>query len=418
LQSERGYSDEENNNRDDPSFPPVGFYPPLPRPGQIFLQEIAFMRILHISKKYPDAIGGDAHVVRSLELHQESAGHDVIILTADTREVRRKRNVRVFGIHDTAAHLDRITPKRMISLACFLFTSIRVMAAEKPAIIHTHSAELGFFASFPARLLGIPVIQTCHGICFNDKSFSPLKRGVEAFLLKYGIFECITTVDGSSVPAFSKLGISRVRYVPNGVDSALFKVHRNESPRPQMQFLCVGRLEHQKGLDILIAAASVLKKERDDFLINIVGDGSLREDLARQISAGSLDRCVQLLGSVPRDELVRQYASSNAFVLPSRWEGMPLTLLEAWSVGLPVIVTKVGGIPEICRDRENALVIPPGDPSQLCRAMRLLMDHPDLGKRIGSEGNRIAREQYSWDRIADSYHLLYLEAIQRNRQKK
>jgi len=376
------------------------------------------MKILHISKKYPYAIGGDAYVVRSLEFQQEKAGHDVVILTANTKEVMQKRNVRVFGIPDTAANLDRITPKRMLSLVCFLFASIRAIAAEKPDIIHTHSAELGFLASFPASVLGIPVIQTCHGICFNDRSFCPLKRGVEAFLLKYGIFERITTVDGSSIPAFSRLGISRVQYVPNGVDSALFKVQRNAPPRPFMQFLCVGRLERQKGLDILINAASILWKMTNGFRINIVGDGSLREILAQQISAGSLEGCVQLLGSVPRDELARQFASSDAFVLPSRWEGMPLTLLEAWAAGLPVIVTGVGGITQICRDKENALVVQPEEPLQLCRAMRLLMDHPDLGRRLGSEGNRIARERYSWDRIVDAYNSLYLEAIRRNRRWK
>jgi glycosyltransferase involved in cell wall biosynthesis len=376
------------------------------------------MRILHITKKYPDAIGGDAQVVHSLELQQENAGIDVVILTANTREVRKKRNVRVFGILDSAAHLDRVTPKRLLSLVCFLFSSVRALAAERPDIVHTHSADLGFLVSFPARLLGIPVIQTCHGICFNDKGFSSLKRAVEAFLLKYGLFECITTVDGSSIPAFSRLGISCVKYVPNGVDSTLFKVQRNAQARPLMRFLCVGRLEHQKGLDILIEAASALREVTNDFCINIVGNGSLREDLARQIAAGSLDVYVQLLGSVSGEELVRQYASSDAFVLPSRWEGMPLTLLEAWAAGLPVIVTEVGGITQICRDNENALVIKPGDSLQLFRAMRRLMDHPDLGKRLGSEGNRIARERYSWDRIADTYHSLYLEAIQSRCQRK
>ena len=376
------------------------------------------MKILHISKKYPDAIGGDAQVVRSLKIQQEKAGHEILILTANTRELRKKRNVRIFGIFDTAANLDRITPKRMLSLVCFLFASIRAIAAEKPDVIHTHSAELGFLVSFPASVLGIPVIQTCHGICFNDTGFSPLKRAFEAFLLKYGMFECITTVDGSSIPAFSRLDIPHVKYGPNGVDSALFQVKRDAQARPLMQFLCVGRLEHQKGLDILIEAASVLRKATNDFCITIIGDGSLRDELARQISAGSLDVHVQLLGSVPRDELVRQYACSDAFVLPSRWEGMPLTLLEAWAAGLPVIVTDVGGITQICRDRENALVIQPGKPSQLCRAMRLLMDHPDLGKRLGSEGNHIARERYSWDRIVDTYHFLYLEAIQHNSRRK
>lgn len=89
-----------------------------------------------------------------------------------------------------------------------------------------------------------------------------------------------------------------------------------------------------------------------------------------------------------------------------------MTLLEAWAVGLPVIVTDVGGITQICTDRENALVIPPEDPFQLCQAMQFLMEHPDIREKLGLEGNRIARSLYSWDRIGDEYLSAYQKVIQ------
>lgn len=368
------------------------------------------MRILHISKKYPDAIGGDAIVVKNLELHQTQAGHDVTVLTNNCREVIRKDNVIQFGILESAAHYDKISLKRIVSLVLFFLTSFRVLSAVKPDIIHCHSAELGFLISFPAKVFGIPVIQTCHGICFNDRSMSSIKRIMEAFLLKFGFFTYITTVDKCSLEDFSRQGIRNVRYIPNGVDIAPFSGKSIHCPYP-MKFLCVGRLEHQKGFDVLIDAAISLKKVTDDFQVNIIGDGSLRDDLATRISRCSLESIVHLLGSVTKEELVRQYGCSDAFILPSRWEGMPLTLLEAWAAGLPSIVTNVGGLPALCTHMENAIVVKPGDPDALCCAMRLVMEHPDIAEMIGSEGNRIARTLYSWEAVGDQYLALYSEMV-------
>ncbi len=368
------------------------------------------MRILHISKKYPDAIGGDAIVVYNLELHQARDGHDVTILTSKSREVIQKPNVIQFGIPDVAAHIDAITMKRIVSLVWFPFTTFRILSAIKPDIIHTHSAELGFLVSFLAKIFHIPVIQTCHGICFNDKSVSPVKRVLEAFLLKYGLFTYITTVDKCSLEDFSRQGIRDVRYIPNGVDVASFSGKSIHCMHP-MKFLSVGRLEHQKGFDVLIDAAMSLKQVTDDFQVNIIGDGSQRDGLARQISRCSLEDTVHLLGSVPKEELVQQYICSDAFILPSRWEGLPLTLLEAWAAGLPVIVTNVGGLPELCKDMENAIVLNPGDPNTLCHAMRFFIEHWDIAERLGSEGNRVARTLYSWESVSNQYQAVYRQII-------
>lgn len=372
------------------------------------------MRILHITKKYPNALGGDANVVRSLELHQKRSGHEVAILTTNSVEIQQNENVIRFGLPDTATNLDIITLKRIISLVCFIFTSIRVLLHFKPDIIHAHSAEMGFLVSFPAKLAGIPVIQTCHGICFNDRSFSPAKRALEGFFLKYGAFQCITTVDKSSLVDFLRQRIDHIVYIPNGVDETRFSVFKKPRGHYPVTFFFVGRLEYQKGLDVLIRAVVDLRKVAEGFNVKIIGNGSLRDELASQIAVHSLEDTVHLVGSVEEEELVRQFMCSYALVLPSRWEGMPLTLLEAWAAGLPAIVTNVGGLTGVCRNMENALIVKPGDPSSLCQAMHFLMEHPDIAERLGSEGNRIARTKYSWNSVGDVYITTYLQIMHRN----
>lgn len=364
------------------------------------------MRILHVSKKYPGAIGGDAHVVHSLASSQRDAGHDVWVLTTNCREIVEDETVIKCGISDSAQNYDRITFKRIVSLMILFFVAIRVLSGIKPDIIHSHSPDMGFFVSIPARLFHIPVIQTCHGVSFNDPGFPLLKRHMELFFLRYGGFACITTVDKLSLPDFVARGIANAVYIPNGVDQTFFSLAKSAGITAVSKFLFVGRLEHQKGLDVLVDAVIQLVKMKTGFSVAIIGEGTLKVDLARRISTHSLEDVVHLAGTVDQDELIRQYASSDAFLLPSRWEGLPLTLLEAWASGLAVVVSRVGGIPALCEDMVNAIVIEPEDSQGLCRAMRFLMDNPAAAERLGHEGHRVAT-RYSWDSVSRKYEDIY-----------
>src|SRR5687768_4261766 len=104
------------------------------------------MKILHITKKYPHALGGDATVVSNLEKQQWAHGDKVAILTSNCKEIIRKRNVHLFGLRDTPAALDAITPRRLVSLAHLFFKSFSVIRKERPDVIHTHSIDMAFAA--------------------------------------------------------------------------------------------------------------------------------------------------------------------------------------------------------------------------------------------------------------------------------
>lgn len=370
------------------------------------VQARSTMRILHVAKKYPKAIGGDAHVVHSLASCQRDVGHDVWVLTTNCREIVEDKYVIKCGISDRAQNYDRITLKRIVSLVILFFSAFRVFSGIKPDIIHSHSPDMGFFVSIPARLFHIPIIQTCHGVSFNDPGFPLLKRHMELFFLKYGGFACITTVDKLSLPDFVAQGIGNAVYIPNGVDQTFFSLAKESGITAVSKFLFVGRLEHQKGLDVLVDAVIQLVKMKSGFSVAIIGEGSLKEEISRLISIHSLEHVVHLAGTVGHDELIRQYASADAFLLPSRWEGLPLTLLEAWAAELAVVVSRVGGIPALCEDMVNAVVIEPEDSHSLCRAMRFLMDNPAVAEKMGHEGHRVATS-YSWDSVSRKYEDIY-----------
>jgi len=223
-----------------------------------------------------------------------------------------------------------------------------------------------------------------------------------------GMVKAIAAVDRGAEAALRARGFPRVAHVPNGVDADEFAGPRAE-PDPAV-FLFAGRHEPQKGLDILLVAAALLRDEGAAFRIVLLGDGSLTHDLKRQAHNLGLDHVVTFAGRLPdRADVVRAYLAASAFVLPSRFEGFPVTVLEAWAAGLPVVASAVGGVVDVCTEG-NAVLVPPRNPQALAKAMAGVLADPGLRRRLGDAGRSLVRERYTWDAVASRYSRLYEEA--------
>ena len=371
------------------------------------------MKILHLTKKYPDALGGDAVVVYNLEREQIKVAHEVFILTSNCPEIKEKENIFKFGLKDKAPNLDRITIRRVISLIILFFWGFKYLSRLKPEVIHSHSADLGFFISLSARLYHIPLVNTCHGVTFPDKQYSFIKRFVEIFFLKHAGFKKIIVVDKNNLKDFEEAKIKNGVYIPNGVDifGRFDKEKREREKDKKIRFLFVGRLEEQKGCRYLIQATRILVEKTKNFEILLVGDGSQRKMLENLTKETKLGSYVTLLGRVCDEKLGELYCTSDAFVLPSLWEGLPLTLLEAWSARLPVIVTNVGGISDICVDEGNGLIVRPKNPESIAEAMLRLIEDEELRRGLGKNGEELARRDFSFDNVVMSTLNLYEEII-------
>lgn len=148
-------------------------------------------------------------------------------------------------------------------------------------------------------------------------------------------------------------------------------------------FTTVANFRHEKGYDVLLDAARLLADRGLPVRIAAAGRGPLRTTLhARHIELALNDR-FQFLGQ--RDDALRLMAGSDAFVLASRQEGLPVTLMEATSLGLPIVATRVGGVPQVLEHEVNALLVPPNDPGALLEAMARLAMDPDLRDRLGRQ---------------------------------
>lgn len=224
---------------------------------------------------------------------------------------------------------------------------------------------------------------------------------------RYGFFrgslEDFQRADGVVVRALARartrtLAAARSIVVPSaylarmacgwGLEAARVLVLPNPAPDVQPQdaapepgrFVFAGRLTRQKALETALAALVRLPEAR----LDVVGDGPDRQSLEARAREYGLDGRVRFLGPLPRDEVLRRVAGADAMVLPSDWENLPHAAVEALAVGTPVVATAVGGVPEIVRDDENGLLVPPRSPEELAAALSRLLEDRGLRDRLAA----------------------------------
>jgi glycosyltransferase involved in cell wall biosynthesis len=169
------------------------------------------------------------------------------------------------------------------------------------------------------------------------------------------------------------------------------------------RLLTVGRLTAQKDHAVLIAALGILARQRHDFDLDVIGDGELADTLRALARAEGIADRVVFCGVVPHQDVLRECASADIFVLSSQWEGCPNVVLEAMACGVPVVATAVGGVPELVEDGVSGVLVPPRDPRALADGLASLI--LDRGRR--TEMGEAARRRCSRFSPAARFELLY-----------
>jgi glycosyltransferase involved in cell wall biosynthesis len=292
----------------------------------------------------------------------------------------------------------------------FVTTLIRRLELELD-LIHLHSPLS------PAISTALPVIATFHSMVAKDvdktpvkdfytllmKAQAPFSYGIESEIIKRA--KAITAV---SPPVAEDLHdyplcppVIDVSW--NGVDVELFKPPESDDPKQKL-VITVGRLSPGKGLEDLIAAASIVLRKDNEIRFLIVGDGISRSLLQNRVHQNGLERNIQFSGQISkREDLVSLYQKSALFVLPSHHEGLPTVVLEAMACGCPVLATRVGGIPWLIQDGENGCLVPPDNPSLLAEGILNLLADPELSLRLGKQARITIEDRFSWQRIGSWY---------------
>jgi len=171
----------------------------------------------------------------------------------------------------------------------------------------------------------------------------------------------------------------------------------------------VGRLSEVKQQDVLLRAfARVVQRVRDVHLV-LVGDGPMRDTLGELAKELKVADRVHFAGYQAQPEAYLR--AMDVFALTSCSEGTPLSILEAWAAGLPVVASAVGGIPELVKDGTTGLLVPFGDEEVLCHALCTVLTDKDRAQRMGDAGRRVVQAGFDVGRIAEVYEHHYRQAL-------
>jgi glycosyltransferase involved in cell wall biosynthesis len=245
--------------------------------------------------------------------------------------------------------------------------------------------------------------------------YRPATRLLNAWT--FGLQDAVVAVSEEVARSMRARRMPPVRVIPNGVDLARLRggaLGRDEARRelglPGDAFVVgtVGGLTPKKGHAILATAARGVVEAHPGVVFAFVGLPIDEGPVRRAIVDGALEGRVLLAGY--RAEAARLMPAFDAYCLPSLHEGMPVSLLEAMALGLPAVATRVGGVPEVVTDGEDALLVPPGDPGALAAALSRLAADGDLRDRL-SRGARRAAERFSIGTTARSTERLYLDLV-------
>jgi colanic acid/amylovoran biosynthesis glycosyltransferase len=190
-----------------------------------------------------------------------------------------------------------------------------------------------------------------------------------------------------------------VRVIHCGVDTRKFNPTR-QSGGTTPRLLAVGRLVPIKGFDVLIEACRFLRADGVDFSCEIVGSGPLDEALKRQIVDSGLGEVVQMSGFAPQEEVSRKLGATSLFVLPCQEtkngdrDGIPVVLMEAMAMGVPVVSTTVSGVPELVENGISGTLVPPGDARRLADAIQAALSDRAKSARMADAGRRTVLDQF------------------------
>lgn len=288
-----------------------------------------------------------------------------------------------------------------------------LLRKQRPAIVqsflfHANIASrlAGFFARVPIRNSGVRVAERR----FN--MHRTLDWLTQALATKY---VCVSRRVAEFSVQEGRIDETKVLVIPNGVDVKRFS---NAPPTDLSKFgipshskilLFVGRLDPQKGLEVLIAAWSRIVDEFPEWRLVIAGRGPSQNELMELVKDCEITGNVHLVGFV--DEPAGLYRAADFFVLPSLWEGMPNAVLEAMAAGLPIVATDVEGIDELVQPERNGMVVPVGDGDSLADALKSMMNDEARRTAMGKTSQLICGESFTWDRSSRRYEELFQEQL-------
>lgn len=336
------------------------------------------------------------------------------VVRANLRYLRRKPRAYLSALRDLLQ--GNLGSRRFFTRAVALFPKSVYFAEQMEAagITHVHA----HFASHPAaaayvvhRLTDIPFSFTAHGSDIHrDRTMLAEKVAAAAFVVPISEFNksvILEACDGQHAEKMVVIhcGVDTRHFRPLPASNNGSRENGHGDSRP-LTLCCVGTLHEVKGQRFLIEACRLLREKNVAFRCHFVGDGPDRERLEQQSTGAGLANWITFHGRQTRDEVSRLLQGADVVVAPSvpssdgRREGIPVALMEAMASGIPVVASRLSGIPELVEDGVDGVLTSPGDAVALADALEYLWRRPELRQRLGQAGRQKIVEEFDLYRNA------------------
>ena len=383
------------------------------------------MKVVVIAPYFPPHIGGMENYAYNIGKGlKEKYGWEVVVVTCNHEERKYKeeqmdgmkiyRLQRWFKVSNTP-----INPM-------WYFQIKNIIKKEKPDVINAHT-PVPFIADVAARVWNnIPFILTYQ----NDLTKGNILLNLICKFYYFAIGNKTLKISDKIIATleyytknspYLTRHLNKISIVPPGVQIAKFHPGVNKFTLQKKYgnypfVLFVGQLDKthiHKGIYYLIDAISLVKKKFENIVLLVVGKGDNIDNYKKYAQKSSLEKNVIFTGFVPIDKLPEYYAGSNVTILPAlnNLEGFGMVLIEAGACGKPVIGTSVGGIPSVISDQKTGLLVPPKDPEALAKAIIKILKDPKLAKKMGENGYKNVKENFTWEKQIKKTNDLFTEII-------
>jgi len=307
-----------------------------------------------------------------------------------------------------------------------LFRLVQVIRQEGYNILDSQNIQSKFWANMAAIITRTSLVSTLNSWYANEHGKASLKGKIYTSLelLTNQSLDRYITVSERDRQSLLKAGISEdaIELIYNAVDVNISEIPgdsewiRNKFQLPPDSIICtaVGRLVPVKGYDVLVNAIQIIAAQIPQLFCLIVGEGEYKEKLSEQIQQAGLENRIRLIGYYDRQNVMAILKSSDIFVMPSRYEGTPIALLEAAALARPILASCSGGIPELVRHEEHALLVPPGDPAALAQGLVKLASDRNYAEMLGQNAQQRIRQSFDLGSQLNATWLAYQRALNKH----
>lgn len=354
------------------------------------------MKILQVIPYF--CFGGAETMCENLTYALKSMGHTVTVVSLYNERTPISQRMEQAGVK--ILYLDK---KFGLDLS-MVPKLAKILRAERPDAVHTH-LDVIKYAVAAARLSGIKkCVHTVHNVADKEAEGS-LQKIINKtyFSLGWSVPVALSPLVQGTIREFYGIPQEKIPVIYNGADLSRCIPKEDYNAGETFTFVHIGRFNEQKNHKGLLDAFQKVLSRHPDCRLELLGDGELLEQTKAYAEALGIAERVRFLGS--QSNVYPYLHQADAFLLPSNYEGMPMTIIEAMGTGLPIVATKVGGVPDMLTDGESGLLTPV-EPEAVAEACERLITDEALRTMLGTNAKRNSR-RFSAEYMATEYVKLY-----------